>query len=249
MSNPYGAFGGDFYVNMRLGSQLPLPRQRETVLHFMESVQKQFPTMTRFRKSDNKDLNLEEDRNNASYRWVSLEAKRMSAGHVNPADVGEAMTLHTALLEMAPYHLGISPVEIDYLDILFGFDLNFTGNHDEIIAESLLVDSPLMAFADEAGARPVDVQPSITLSLSDDCRLQARIDVVTRTTSYQVRTGDYNDDAISIYLVIRRYWGDRPKESLAAMAASLADRADELCSRYVVPRIVRSVSEAISSRS
>ena len=249
MSNPYGAFCGDFYVNMRLGTQLPLPRQRETVLHFMESVQKQFPAMTRFRKNDNKDLNLEEDRANSSYRWASLEAKRLASGHVNPTDVGDAMKLHNALLEMAPYHLGVSPVEIDYLDVLFGFDLNFSGNHDEVIAESLLVDSPLLSLAEEAGARPVDVQPSITFSLNDDCRLQARVDIVTRTTSYQVRTGDYSDDAISVYLVVRRYWGDRPKESLATMATNLAERADDLCSRYVVPRVLRSVSEAISSRS
>jgi len=249
MSNPYGAFSGDFYVNMRLGSQLPLPRNRETVLHFMESVQKQFPAMTRFRKSENKDLNLEEDRSTSSYRWTSLEAKRLASGHVAPPDLAEAMRLHTFLLEMAPYHLGISPVEIDYLDVLFGFDLSFSGNHDEIIAESLLGDSPLYCLGEETGARAVDVQPSITLALSDDCRLQARVDIVTRTSSYQVRTGDYNDEAISVYLVMRRYWGDHPKESFAKMATQMAERADDLCTRFVVPRIVRSVSEAIASRS
>jgi hypothetical protein len=50
MSNPYAAFCDDFYVNMRLGSQLPLPHQRETVLHFFERIQKEIPTMIRFRK-------------------------------------------------------------------------------------------------------------------------------------------------------------------------------------------------------
>jgi len=249
MSNPYGAFCGDFYVNMRLGSQLPLPHNRETTLHFLESVQKKFPTMTRFRKSDNNDLNLEEDRGNQAYRWATIESKRLVSGHVNPPDIAEALKLHQFLLEMAPYHLGLSPVEIDYLDVLFGFDLAFAGNHDEIVAESVLADSPLMCLADEVGARAVDVQPSVTLALSDDCRLQARVDIVTRTNSYQVRTGDYNEDAISVYLVLRRYWGDRPKEPLREMAASMAERADDLCSRYVVPRVVRSLSEAISSRS
>ena len=33
MSNPFAAFCEDFYVNMRLGSQLTLPHNRETVLH------------------------------------------------------------------------------------------------------------------------------------------------------------------------------------------------------------------------
>ena len=249
MANPYAAFCEDFYVNMRLGSQLALPHDRETVLHFLEGVQKQFPSLARFRKSENNELHLEEDRGNDSYRWAAVDTKKLSSGHVNPPDIAEALRLHKFLLEMAPYHLGVSPVEIDYLDVLFGFDLNFSGNHDEVIAESLLFDSPLLSLAEEAGARPVDVQPSITFSLNDDCRLQARVDIVTRTTSYQVRTGDYSDDAISVYLVVRRYWGDRPKESLATMATNLAERADDLCSRYVVPRVLRSVSEAISSRS
>ena len=34
MANPYAAFCEDFYVNMRLGSQLALPHNRETLLHF-----------------------------------------------------------------------------------------------------------------------------------------------------------------------------------------------------------------------
>ena len=54
---------------------------------------------------------------------------------------------------MAPHHLGLSPIEIDYLDVLFGFDLSFGGNHDEIIAESLFPESPLTCLLDEEGAQ------------------------------------------------------------------------------------------------
>jgi hypothetical protein len=249
MANPFGAFCEDFYVNMRLGSQLKLPDSRETLLHFFERVQRQFPTMTRFRKSDNNDLNLEEDRSGESYRWLSVEPKRISAGHVNPAAIGDALALHTMLLEHAPHLLGISPVEIDYLDVLFGFDLGFSGNHDEIIAESLLADSPLTCLTEEFGAKPVDFQPTVTVALSDDCRLQARIDVITRTNSYQVRTGDYSDDVISVYLILRRYWGDRPREPMEKMFVSMAERAEELCHSYILPRVIKPISAAIASRS
>lgn len=249
MSNPFSAFCDDFYVNMRLGSQLQLPHSRETVLHLFERVQKTFPKMTRFRKSENGDFNLEEDRSGQQYRWLSLENKRLAAGHVNPESIEEAMKLHTMVLEQAPYQLGISPVEIDYLDALFGFDLSFAGNHDEIIAESLMAESPLTCLGDEAGAKAIDFQPTVTMSLSDDCRLQARIDVVTRTNSYQVRTGDYSEDVISVYFILRRYWGDKPKEPLEAMFAQLTERAEQLCMTYVVPRILKPVSSAIASRS
>src|SRR3954454_10805296 len=143
MSNPFGAFCEDFYINMRLGSQLTLPHNRETVLHYFERVQKEFPSMTRFRKCDNGDMSIEEDRNGASYRWLTLESKRIASGHVNPPSVDEAVAVHKLQLELVPYHLGVSPVEVDYLDVLFGFDLAFSGNHDEIVTESLLGDSPL----------------------------------------------------------------------------------------------------------
>jgi hypothetical protein len=234
---------------MRLGSQMPLPHQRESVLHFFEQVQKAFPNMTRFRKADNGELNLEEDRGQQSYRWMSLEARRLSSGHVNPTSVAQAMEVHKFLLELAPYQLGISAVEIDYLDVLFGFDLEFSGNHDEIIAESLFADSPLTCLNEEEGARAVDFQPTVTVALSDDCRLQARIDVITRTNSYQVRTGDYSDDVISVYLFVRRFWGDRPRLPMERLVMELAERADALCTKYVVPRVIKPISAAIASRS
>ncbi|MGA2442876.1 MAG: hypothetical protein ABSH08_18130 [Tepidisphaeraceae bacterium] len=205
--------------------------------------------MTRFRKSDNGEFNLEEDRSGQNYRWVCLESRRLSAGHVNPARVEDALGLHRLLLQLAPFHLGVSPVEIDYLDLMFGFDLSFSGNHDEVIAESLLADSPLICLTEASGAKPVDFQPSVTVALSEDCRLQARIDIVTRTNSYQVRTGDYSDDVISVCLILRRYWGDRPRLAMDRLFAELATRAEHLCDRYVLPRIVRPISSAIASRS
>ena len=249
MSNPFSAFCDDFYVNMRLGSQLGLPTGRETLLHYFERISREYPGMTRFRKTDAGEFNLEEDRSGHSYRWTGVEPKRLAAGYVNPETVEDATKLHTMLLQMAPHHLGISPLEIDYLDVLFGFDLSFSGNHDEVVAESVFGESPLSCLSEEPGARAVDFQPTVTMALSEDCRLQARIDVVTRTNSYQVRTGDYGDDAISVYLIVRRYWGDRPKEPLEKVFAGLVAKAEELTAQYILPRVLKPISSAIASRS
>lgn len=248
MSNPYSAFCEDFYINMRLGSQMALPHARETVLHFFERIQRQYPSMARFRRTDG-ETSLEEERDREGYRWLSLENRRVSSGHVNPPSISQAMAFHQLVLEMAPHHLGLSPLEVDYVDVLFGFDLVFGGNHDEIVAETMLRESPLNCLADEPGARAIDFQPSVTVALSDDCRLQARIDVITRTNSYQVRTGDYSDDTISVYLVMRRYWGDRPQVTFDAMIGHLAERAEAVCHNLVIPRILRPMAEAIGSRS
>ena len=87
------------------------------------------------------------------------------------------------MLEQAPFQLGISPVEIDYLDILFGFDLSFTGNHDEIIAESLLVDSPLGCITEEHGAKVHVVAPALDVlaSLADAAPPMAGAEYLTGT--------------------------------------------------------------------
>jgi hypothetical protein len=249
MYNPFSAFCDDFYVNMRLSTQLNLPHARETVLHFFERLQKEFPALTRFRKHENGDLCLEENRDSESYRWATLESRRLLAGHVNPPSVEEAMKIHTLLLQLAQFDLGISPLEVDYLDVLFGFDLSFRGNHDEVVAESLMQQSPLTALLEESGAKAVDIQPTVTVALSEDCRLQARIDIITRTNSYQVRTGDYNNDVISVYLVLRRYCGDRPRDPMEQIFAGLVEKAQTLCDSYIVPKVLRPLSSAIASRS
>lgn len=249
MPNPYAAFCDDFYINMRLGSQMALPSQRETVLHFFEQIQRAYPSMTCFRKAEGHDFSLEEDRAGNAYRWVSLEGARLSAGQINPDSIEQALKLHDLLLQIAPHQLGVSPLEIDFLDVLFGFDLDFQGNQDEIVVESLYEQSPLACLLDAAGARPVDFQPTIMVALDDGLRTQARLDVITRTSSNQIRTGHFNDEAISVYLTVRRFWDEPPNAPLAEVLATLAARAEQLVNDHVIPRVVRPIGSAIASRS
>ncbi len=249
MSNLFSTFCDDFYVNMRLGSQIGLPTQRETVLHLFERVQKEFPEICRFRKTEGGDFTIEEDCSSHSYRWASLEPRRIASGHVNPASLNESLRLHRLMLQLAPFHLGVSPLEVEYLDVLFGFDLSYAGNHDELIAETLLADSPLSALLEEDSARAVDVQPSVTIALSDDHRLQARLDVVTRTRNPGSRVAESGDDVISVYLVLRRSWDDQPAESFEQVLEMLTHRGEQLCLKHVLPRILKPLSSAIASRS
>lgn len=249
MSHPFEGICDEFHCNMRLGSQLPLPQGRETVLHFFEMIQKSYPALSRFRKNENNDYSLEEERSSESHRWVSIEGARLSSGCVNPEEIEAAIKLHEYVLELAPYELGVSPIEVDHLDLLYGFDLNFRGNHDELIAETIYQNSPLGALMEIEGTKAIDFQPSITVSLSDDLRMQARVDIATRTSTFQIRSGEYPEDAISLYLIVRRYWGDRPKVKLSDMIRELHTKVDQLAREIVIPRIVRPVQEAIASRS
>lgn len=249
MATPYGTFCDDFYVNLRLGTQMKLPTSRDTLLHFFEQTQKAYPTMTRFRRGGEGEFSIEEDRSTPTYRWLSVEPTRLSAGHVNPEELEDAAQLHRMVLDQAPHALGISPVEIDYMDVLFGFDLEFTGNHDEVVASALLGDAPMACLFDIGAGKPLDFQPKTTVALTEDCRLQARLEVVTRTGSYEVRTGDFDEDVISVYLVIRQYWGNRREGATPALFDELLARADEITCERIVPQVLQPLSALISNRS
>ncbi|HEX8340459.1 MAG TPA: hypothetical protein VF624_06080 [Tepidisphaeraceae bacterium] len=248
MSNAFNTVCDDFYVNLRVGTQMPLPSAREALLHFFEQIQKAFPDMTRFRRGES-EYAIEEDRDRDSYRWLSLEPQRLSCGQVNPETIDTALRLHRTVLEQAPYALGLSRIEIDYVDLLLGFDLEFTGNHDDVVAESLYADSPMASLMEEEGAKPVDFQPSVTVALTSDMRLQARVDVVTRSNASHGHSGEGGGDVISVYLIVRRFFGDRVTEPLEALLGDLADRAENLAHKYVVPKIVQPLRTAIASRS
>ena len=238
-----------FYVNVRVGTQMSLPHQRETLLHFFERMQRAYPAMTRFRRHEPSEYVIEEDREQDEYRWASVEPSRLTCGHVNPPDIESALKIHRFVLDQAPHMLGLSRVEMDHLDVLLGFDLDYAGNHDEIVAEALYTDSPLASLLDEPGSKPLDYQNSLTIGLSDDLRTQAKINIITRSDTSQVRTGQYSNEPISVYLIVRRYSGGKANEPMESLLATLAETAERLAEQHVVPKIVKPMREAIGSRS
>ena len=88
--NPFGLSCDDFGVNLYLAAKTDLPTSRETVLHFFEAMQKQYPSMTEFEKRDGPEFALEEDREAGSYRWLTLDSRRVCSGFLNPPDVTDA---------------------------------------------------------------------------------------------------------------------------------------------------------------
>jgi len=100
--NRYSAISDDFYVNMNLGTEMELPQQRDTVLHYFERIQKKYPSMRKFYCRDKRDFVLEEDKDRSQYRWATVENRRLCSGQVNPATIEEAMEQHRLVLELAP---------------------------------------------------------------------------------------------------------------------------------------------------
>ena len=66
---------------------------------------------------------------------------------------------------LAPHLLTISLLDCEALDVMFGFDFNFEGNHDEVVAEALGVGHGLEGLFELPGREVINYEPSITLAL------------------------------------------------------------------------------------
>jgi hypothetical protein len=88
----------------------------------------------------------------------------------------------------------------------------------------------------------------VTLALDDACRLQCRLSIETRTNAYQIRTGEFPDEQISVYFTVRQYWGTGPERSFLDSFRRQRDVGEEIVRTRVVPRVVRPLAQAIASK-
>jgi hypothetical protein len=227
---------------------MELPQAREPVLHFFDALQKSYPRMTDFERRESGEYVLEEDREQGSYRWVSLDPRRLSSGYVNPPALEDADTQHERVLDVAPYHLDFSPLDIEALDVLFVFDFNYAGNHDEVVAEALSVNSPLEQLLQVPGSRVLNFEPAVMLALDEHCRLQSRLSIETRTNVYHVRTGQYPEAPISVYFTVRQYWGRQPFKTLGESYQNQRRICQELVDSHVVPAVIRPLAQTIAAK-
>ena len=244
----YGSLADDFYVNLNLNTEMKLPESRETILDFFERVQKQYPRMRNFFTRENGDFVLEEDKDQGSQRWVSLEPRRVCSGHVNPPSVEAAFEQHRLVLQLVPYMLSVSPLDCEALDYMMGFDFTFRGNHDALVAEALGTGMAMDGLLDIPAAHVLNFEPNMTISLDEDCRTQARLMVETRTNAYQVRRGDFPEDQISVYFTVRQYGSLAAGEAFDERLRYLREQCEHLMDSYVIDAVLRPLAQAIATK-
>ncbi|MEM8735744.1 MAG: hypothetical protein AAGG44_16035, partial [Planctomycetota bacterium] len=171
----YGTVCDEFYANMYLNTEMDLPQNRETVLHFFEQIQKRFPRMTNFYTRERGEFCLEEEKEAGQYRWVSAEQRRLCSGSVNPPSLEDAVTQHQTVLKLVPFELSISHLDCESLSLTYGFDYNYRGNHNELLAEAIGVPTALDKLGDVSGGPLLSYEPVIHFALEDSCRTQCRI--------------------------------------------------------------------------
>jgi hypothetical protein len=227
---------------------MDLPSGRETILHFFDRVRKTYPTMTDFDRREGGEFVLEEDREQGSYRWVTVENRRLCIGYVNPPEVEAADQINEMVLENAPYHLDCGPLDCEALDVLFAFDFLYTGNHDEVVAEALGMNTTLENMLQMPGSRVLNYEPSLMLALEDTCRLQCRLSIETRTNAYQIRTGQFPEAPISVYFTVRQYWGRQPFKTFLDSYRNQRKLCQELVDNHIIPAVVRPLAQTIAAK-
>ncbi len=243
----YNSVSDDFFVNLDLQTALALPDSRETILHFCEAVQKEFQEMASFYQRESGEFVLEGNRDSGSYPWMELQSHRVSAGHFNPADLETAYGLHRWLLERVVYFLGIGGLDVEALDVVYGFNLDYCGNRDAVVSQALLEGSPLAALTAEHPIKMIEFQPTVVIAMEEDCYTQARLSLETRCSSYQVRTGNYDDEPISVYFTLRRYPSPGEVLNIRDSFAHQCEMAEDLIDRIVIPQVVNPLAAAIAA--
>jgi len=246
--NPYSSLCDDFGVYVYVNTKMDLPSGRETVLHFFDRLRKAYPTMTDFDRRENGEFVLEEDREQGSYRWVTIENRRLCIGYVNPPELDDADRINEMVLESAPYHLDCGPLDCEALDVLFAFDFMYTGNHDEVVAEALGMNTTLESVLQLPGTRVLNYEPSLMLALEDSCRLQCRLSIETRTNAYQIRTGQFPEAPISVYFTVRQYWGRSGYKNFLESYKNQRKHCQELVDNHIIPAVVRPLAQTIAAK-
>ncbi|MDZ4821458.1 MAG: hypothetical protein SGJ20_21050 [Planctomycetota bacterium] len=246
--NRFSQFCDDFYINMNLSTEMELPTNRDTILHYFERVQKSYPSMRKFYCRDKRDFVLEEEKERGNYRWTAVESKRVCSGQVNPPSIGSALDQHRLILELAPYMLSLSPLDCEAMDVLFAFDFTYRGNHNQLVAEALGLNAGLERMIDVPGATVMNYEPSITLALDEECRSQVRLSIETRTSAFHVRTGEYPEDQLSVYLTARQYGSLSPDTTYVQAFDRLATATQELVDGYVIDQILQPLARTIAMK-
>lgn len=241
-------------MNQKLALKLDLPRDRQTVLDLCDRVRRQYPTMTQFRRYRD-ELALESDPSAEENRWMAIRSQSVRSGAVNPRSLADAYGLHRHLLEVAPFFLGISPLDVDYLELLYGFDLATERNQDEVVFEALVAGSPLSRLLDTPGATPTDCQPMLGMTIRDGTGrkstgdIEATFEVKTRAGGHDGGNGEAGGEPISVYLTMRQYGPVSEVKDLVKVLGVLARRGEELVETRVVPNLIVPIRDAAGSSS
>jgi hypothetical protein len=98
------------------------------------------------------------------------------------------------------------------------------------------------------GGTVINYEPSLTLALDEDCRVQCRMNIETRTNAFQVRTGEFPEEQLSVYVTARQYGSLDPDSTYVEVLARLARICEEMIEGHVMEHVLRPLAREIAMR-
>ena len=92
----------------------------------------------------------------------------------------------------------------------------------------------------------VSNEPAIQFALTDDCRTQCRIAIETRSSAYHIRTGEFPEEQISVYLTLRRYGSLGTDTTYVDTLDELKAHASNILNKYVVENVLQPLQQTIA---
>ena len=246
MSQSYCEVADDFFVDMHLNTEMELPSNRDTLLHYFEQLQKRFPAMRNFYNRDRSDYVLEGDKDAGAYSWASVEPRRIGSGHVNPECLDAVFDHQRVVLESVPHLLLVSPLDCESLTVSFSFQFEYEGNHNDLLAEAIGLPSSLEGIADSVGrSRLVAFDPSFRIALSEDCRTQARVHFKNQTNAHHVRTCEYPERFVGVCLTLYHYGSLESGVSYVSCFDELVAHGNEILNKHMMDQVLLPLQHTI----
>jgi hypothetical protein len=131
---------------------------------------------------------------------------------------------------------------------MYGFDYTYRGNHNQLLVDALGVLPAFEKISEIPGATVLANEPSIQFALDEECRLQCRLSIETRTTAYHVRTREFPEEQISVYFTARKYGSLENGETFVSAMNKLAETCREVVDHYIVENVLRPLQQTIAIR-
>lgn len=242
--NSFATLCSDFYINQKIMLSMDLPKMKESASELFDRVRREIPEFERIRPFED-ELSLETAEIEGQYQWVGLRPRAIASGYVNPKHADKAYDLHRLVLELAPYYLSLTSLQIECVELVFGFDLYARENRNALVMRSLLGDSPLASLVDDSVEQLIDVQPRIGFALNEACDLQAFVEIKTRTTAVETATQVYQDEPISVFLTVRKNGPIQDLEELGSTFDRLSGHIEHIAEHRVIPDVIVPLHQAI----
>lgn len=245
----YSSFCDDFYVDMCLYTKLDLPTNRDTILAFFERIERKYPQMTTLLRRGKANLCLKEQGSGGQFRWTSIERDRLASGIANPQDLNTAYQLSRFILDLVPYMLSISHLDIDSIELVYAMDFDCSGSHEEVIADAMIASSAFNNIIEIPGSSVLACSPAVTIGLDPENLTQARIAVESgrELLSYSDLTDD-TEEPITLSLALRQFPAPGKKFDSIAEFNRLTAIGEDLMNEKVIGGFAKPLKNVIAQK-